>query len=121
MAWTKVLIVDDEVEFASALAERLLLRDYEASAVNHAEDAIAAVMKDPPAVVLLDLRMPGIDGLALLQKLKKDFNFLKVIMLTGHGDPAYISRAMEAGASGYIMKPIDINELTKKIDAASQS
>ena len=67
---TKVLIVDDEVEFASALAERLALRNYDVKAVNHAEDAITAAQSEPPDVVLLDLRMPGIGGLEVLKAIK---------------------------------------------------
>ncbi|HXX57926.1 MAG TPA: response regulator, partial [Thermodesulfovibrionales bacterium] len=59
MSWTKVLIVDDEVEFAAALSERLLLRDYDTKAVYNVDDAIAAIKQDPPEVLLLDLRMPG--------------------------------------------------------------
>lgn len=121
MSWTKVLIVDDEVEFASALTERLLLRDFDAFAVNSAEEALAAVKDNPPAVVLLDLRMPGVDGVALLKKLKQDFAFLRIIMLTGHADPSYVTQAIEAGASDYIMKPIDINELMSKIETAIKS
>jgi len=60
MTRTKVLLLDDEVEFASALSERLQLRNYDAKAVYNAEDALTVLHSDPPDVVLLDLKMPGL-------------------------------------------------------------
>ncbi|MBI4653832.1 MAG: response regulator [Nitrospirae bacterium] len=66
MTSAKILIVDDEVEFASVLAERLQLRGYDAKAVYCAEDSFAIAKSDPPDVILLDLKMPGMSGIEIL-------------------------------------------------------
>ncbi len=118
MAWPRVLVVDDEVEFATTLVERLLLRNYEAEAVHCAEDVYAIVKRNPPAVILLDLKMPGVDGIDVLKTIKQFRQEVEVIIVTGHGEPRYAEKAMEAGAFDYIVKPIDIKDLTLKIDKA---
>jgi DNA-binding NtrC family response regulator len=115
---TNVLLVDDETEFASALAERLRLRSYNVRAVFHPEDAIVAVQSDPPDVVLLDFRMPGMDGIEVLKIIKKIDPAIEVIMLTGHGDVSSVEEAIKNGAYAYIMKPLDIGELIMKINNA---
>lgn len=114
----KVLLLDDEVEFGSALAERLRLRDYDATAVSQAEDALTFIRSDPPDVVLLDLRMPGMDGIEVLKIIKQINPSIEVIMLTGHGDTQTVEQGMKSGAFQYVMKPIDIGELILRIDKA---
>jgi DNA-binding NtrC family response regulator len=118
MAQTKVLLIDDETEFASALAERLRLRNYSAKAVYPAEDALEIVRSDMPDVVLLDFRMPGMDGVEVLKRIKAIESTIEVIMITGHGDIQSIEEALKGGAYEYIMKPINIKDLVIKIDAA---
>ena len=119
MSWTKVLIVDDEVEFAAALSERLLLRDYDTKAVYNVDDAIAAIKQDPPEVLLLDLKMPGMSGIELYRTIKEFHPSIEVIFVTGQacqdGD-----ETIPRGAFDCVMKPVDIDELTKKIDKAKQ-
>lgn len=112
----KVLLVDDEVEFGSALAERLRLRDYDARAISRAEDALEIIQHDPPDVVLLDFKMPGMDGIEMLKLIKVMHPSVEVIMVTGHGDTQSREEVMSCGAFGYIMKPIDIGELVLKIN-----
>ncbi len=118
MPQTKVLLLDDEVEFGSALAERLRLRDYDARAESQAEEALIIVRNDPPDVVLLDFRMPGMDGIEVLNIIKQINPSIEVIMLTGHGDTQTIEQGMKSGAFQYVMKPIDIGELILKINGA---
>ena len=115
---TKVLLVDDEVEFASALAERLRLRDYDATAVYAAEDALAAVRDASPDVVLLDMRMPGMDGMETLRAIKTIDPRIEVIMLTGYGEPHNVEEGLKSGAFEYIMKPVDIEQLALTIQKA---
>ena len=118
MPQAKVLLIDDEVEFVSALAERLRLRDYDALAFSQAKDALDIIQSDPPHVVLLDFRMPGMDGIEVLKIIKQMNPSIEVIMLTGHGDTRSIEEGMKSGAFEYIMKPVDIGELVLKINQA---
>jgi len=117
---TKVLIVDDEIEFASTLAERLVIRDYDAKAVYTAEDAITAVQSEPPDVVLLDLRMPGANGFEVLSTIKSVDPSIEVILLTGQLKSDSVVEGIPTGLFDYIVKPVDIAELVKKINSASE-
>jgi len=118
MSQTKVLLIDDEVEFVSALAERLQLRNYDMKTANTALEALALIYKDPPDVIVLDLKIPGMDGIEALKTIKKFDPSIEVIMLTGHGDIQSVEEGMKSGAFEYIMKPVDIGELTSIIDRA---
>jgi|WetSurSiteA1Bulk_404760.scaffolds.fasta_scaffold71420_2 DNA-binding NtrC family response regulator len=119
-AQTKVLLIDDETEFVSALAERLRLRNYSARAVYPAEDALEIIRSDMPDVILLDFRMPGMDGVEVLKRIKAIDSTIEVIMITGHGDIQSIEEAVKGGAYEYIMKPINIKDLIVKIDSAKK-
>ncbi len=114
----KVLLVDDEAEFVSTLAERLCLREYEVQSVSQVEDALDIVRSNPPDVILLDFRMPEMDGIEVLKKIKQMNPLIEVIMLTGYGDDLLLEKAINSGAFQYIMKPVDIEMLTEKIDKA---
>ena len=120
MLKTKVLLVDDEVEFASALAERLELRNYEVKTANSALEALGLIHGFLPDVVVLDLRIPGMDGIETLKTIKKLDPTIEVIMLTGHGDVKSVEEGMKGGAFEYIMKPVDIGELIAKIEQAKK-
>jgi len=118
MPQTKILLVDDEVEFASALAERLELRSYDVKTANNALEALAVIHTHVPDVIILDLKIPGMDGIETLKTIKKIDPSIEVIMLTGHGDVQSVAEGMKSGVFEYIMKPVDIGELTVKIDNA---
>ncbi|MDP2156752.1 MAG: response regulator [Nitrospirota bacterium] len=120
MHQTTILIVDDEVEFASALAERLEIRGYSAIPVFSAHEVLSKIEAHNPDVVLLDLKMPDSDGIEVLRSVKKIRPSIAVIMQTGHGDPDSVRLAIESGAADYIMKPINIGELTKKIESLTE-
>jgi DNA-binding NtrC family response regulator len=120
MGLIKILIIDDEMEFGSTLAERLELRGFTAKAVSCAEEAIAVLSSQwQPQVVLLDLMMPGIDGLATLDLIKRHDPRIQVIILTGHGSTESGIIGMQRGLFDYLMKPVDIGELVSKIREAS--
>jgi DNA-binding response OmpR family regulator len=112
--WT-VLLVDDEVEFISALAERLTFRGVRARTATNGEQALAAIEEDPPRVVLLDLMMPGMSGLEVLQQIRKGHPDVRVILLTGHGSTREGMEGMRLGAFDYLMKPLNIEELLAKL------
>ena len=111
MSQVKVLIVDDEADFASVLSERLRLRDYDAQAVFRAEDALATIKSGSHEVVLLDFNLPGMDGIEVLKKIKQTDPTIEVIMLTGGENLKNLEDVIQIGAFDCLVKPIDIGEL----------
>lgn len=116
----KLLIIDDEVEFASTLCQRLKLRGIDASDVHSGGEGLAVLAEKSPEVVILDLKMPDMSGLDVLAEIKTYDPSIEVIMLTGHGSAGSGIEAMEKGALDYIMKPIDLKELLEKIESADE-
>lgn len=114
----RVLLVDDEVEFLDTLVKRLKKRKLDTAGVYSGEEALAALGRDPVDVVVLDMRMPGIDGLETLREIKRVHPAIEVIMLTGHANMEIAIQGMEIGAFDYLMKPMDIDELVYKIQDA---
>ena len=113
-----VLLVDDEVEFLETLVKRLNRRNLTVSGVNSGEKAIEALAQTPVDIVVLDVKMPGMDGLTTLKEIKKRFPLIEVIMLTGHASMEVAIEGMEQGAFDYLMKPMDIDELLYKLQDA---
>ncbi len=114
----KVLIVDNEREFASTLAERMRLRHIEAESVYSGEDALEAVSRFLPDVIILDIQMPTMGGLEVLSQVKVIDPTIEVILLTGHGSIEAGIAGMEMGAFDYIIKPVDLIHLLEKITEA---
>ena len=117
----KILLVDDEREFVTTLAERLELRNIKVTVAMNGESALGFVEKDPPQVVVLDVMMPGLGGLEVLEKIKALNPNIQVILLTGHGATKDGIRGMQLGAFDYLIKPIDIDELINKLNEAVTS
>ena len=117
----KVLIADDEVEFASTLQTRLNLRKFKTMMTNSGKATLAALTEDQPDVLVLDLKMPDLDGLEVLARVKETYPAIQVIILTGHGSFEAGREGMELGAFDYIMKPVDLNLLISKIEEACQT
>jgi DNA-binding NtrC family response regulator len=107
----KVLLVDDEQEFIETLSERLKMRDLDTKLALDGEQALEAVEDDEPDVMLLDLKMPGIDGMEVLRKVKKAYPGVQVVMLTGHGTDKDEEQARRLGAYAYLQKPVDLEHL----------
>jgi len=114
----KVLLVDDEEEFVTTLSERLQLREIQALIATDGEEALRLVEADPPMVIVLDVLMPGIGGMEVLQRIKTQHPGIPVILLTGHGSTRDGIEGMRLGAFDYLVKPLDINELIKKMKEA---
>jgi len=114
----KVLLVDDEVDFLEALVKRLRKRGLNVTAIGSGAEALALIEREPVDVVVLDVRMPGMDGLEVLRAIKKINPGIEVIMLTGHANVEVAIEGMELGAFDYLMKPMDIDELLYKLQDA---
>jgi DNA-binding NtrC family response regulator len=113
-----VLLVDDEVDFVQTLLKRMKKRKVRASAVHSGEEALAFLSQNPVDVVILDVKMPGMDGIETLREVKKRYPLLEVIMLTGHADMEVAIEGMNYGAFDYLMKPINIDDLLYKVQDA---
>ncbi|MBF0536901.1 MAG: response regulator [Nitrospirae bacterium] len=118
MAQIKVLLVDDERDFATALSERLRLRDYDARAVFDINGAFAAMTDAHPDVVLLDLRMPGMDALQIFKRIKEHSPEVEVIIVSGQLASSSADLELKGLAFDYIVKPVEIDEVTKRIKQA---
>ena len=116
----KLLLVDDEEEFVQALAERLKMRDLESDTVYDGDQALSFVESKEPDVMVLDLKMPGIDGIEVLKQVRKAYPNIQVIILTGHGTEKDEERARSLGAFDYLQKPVDIDNLVARIKKAYQ-
>jgi CheY-like chemotaxis protein len=114
----KVLLVDDEKDYVDTLSERLLAREVESAVAYNGEEALSSVEEDEPDVMVLDLKMPGIDGMDVLRKVKKERPNVEVIVLTGHGSEKDNALAKELGAFAYLEKPVDIDILTQTMKEA---
>jgi DNA-binding response OmpR family regulator len=115
----RVLVVDDEVDYATALVARLRRRGFDADAVFSGADAVARAGKGATDVVLLDLKMPGLDGLETLRAVRRVAPRVRVIVLTGHGTVASGIEGMQIGAEDFLMKPVDIDVLCIAIAACA--
>lgn len=115
---SKVLLVDDEREFVQTLSERLFTRNVGTAVAYSGEEALAIIEDDEPEVVVLDLQMPGIDGIEVLRRVKKGHPDTQVIILTGHGSEREERIAQELGAFAYLNKPVDIAVLSRTMKDA---
>ncbi|MBN2061658.1 MAG: response regulator [Deltaproteobacteria bacterium] len=117
---SKVLLVDDEREFVQTLSERLAMRNIGSSATFNGESALAMVDEEEPEVMLLDLKMPGIDGMEVLKKVKTEHPQIEVVILTGHGTEVDREECIQLGAFAYLEKPVDIDILSDILKKANE-
>jgi DNA-binding NtrC family response regulator len=115
-----VLLVDDEVEFLETLMKRIRKRGVRVSGVKSGDEALAFLSNTPVDVVVLDVKMPGMDGIETLRTIKKRHPLVEVIMLTGHASVEVAIQGMELSAFDYLMKPINIDDLLYKLQDAFQ-
>jgi DNA-binding NtrC family response regulator len=114
----KVLLVDDEEEFVKALSERLQMRDVGSDTAFDGEQALEIVKGQEPDVMVLDLMMPGIDGMEVLRRVRKAYPQVQVIILTGHGTEKDAEEAERLGAFAYLQKPVNLDVLVKTMRKA---
>jgi len=115
---SRILLVDDEVVFTGNMSKLLTTRGYRVTAVNSGDNAIHALEEEDFDVVVLDLKMPGMDGITTLQEIKKLGLFTETLILTGHGSIDTALEAIKLGAYDYLTKPCEIDELVDKIEGA---
>ena len=107
----KVLIADDEANMRWVLERALSNEGYDVETAEDGQLALDRALLERPDLVLIDLKMPKLDGLSLLKKLKEHYPDLMIVMMTAHGSTATAVEAMKAGAHDYLMKPFDMEEL----------
>lgn len=118
MNGTRILIVDDETEAGDILSLRLRRRGADPVYVPGGREALAWLAEHSADVLLLDIKMPDMDGLEVLAVIKKDYSSLPVIILSGHADMESAARGMELGAFFYMLKPVNLDNLCDKIEDA---
>ena len=120
MSIANVLLVDDEAEFVETFSERLELRDLEISKAFNGEEALQVLETNRTIeLVILDVKMPGMDGIETLAEIKKKYPLVEVIMLSGHADVESAIDGMKQGAFDYLMKPCDIDQMIAKVTEAA--
>ena len=115
---TKVLLVDDEEDFVEMLSLRLKESGEKVAVAYNGQEGLDTLVNTPIDVVILDIKMPGMDGIETLREIKKQFPLVEVIMLTGHGSTETAVEGMKLGAFDYLMKPADFSDLSTKLEGA---
>ncbi len=118
MKGSRILLVDDEVVFTTNMSKLLTNRGYKVTAVNSGDSAIRELEEKDFDVVVLDLKMPGMDGITTLKEIKKLDLFVETLILTGHGSIDTAMEAIKMGAYDYLTKPCEIDELVTIIEGA---
>jgi DNA-binding NtrC family response regulator len=116
----KILFVDDETEYLETVIKRMKKRGIDITGANNGAEALQLIQNQPFDVVILDVRMSGMDGIEVLRRIKLSFPLVEVIMLTGHASMEVAIEGMELGAFDYLMKPVDIDDLIYKAQDAYQ-
>ncbi len=118
MREAKILVVDDEPDFQETVVKRLIDRGFEATGADDGYRCMEILEETDMDIVILDVKMPGMDGLEVLKRIKLKWPLVEVIMLTGHASVESGIQGMELGAFDYVMKPYKLEDLVQKIDHA---
>ena len=120
MEQMKMMLVDDEERFLTTTQRLLEKKGYDAITAASGAEALEKLRSHNIHVVILDVKMPGMDGIAALKQIKRLYPMVEVIMLTGHATPESAVEGLKSGATDYLMKPTDVNELIEKAEEAFQ-
>ncbi len=118
MAKMKMMLVDDEERFLSTTKKLLARKGYDVLTAISGNEALEILKSRNIDVVILDVKMPGMDGMTTLKEIKRLFPLVEVIMLTGHATVDSAVEGLHSGATDYLMKPTDVNDLIKKAEEA---
>jgi len=113
-----LLIVDDEEQFLNSISKRLSVRGFNVIAVDRGEKALAAAKNNPIDIALVDLKMPGINGEETLKALKKAYQWMEIVILTGHGSVESAVECTQSGAYSYLQKPCELDKLLEVLTNA---
>lgn len=120
MAIATIMLVDDEVPFVEAMTKRLKRRDLEVEQAFSGDEALKKLTAGSKAeIVILDVKMPGMDGVETLKAIKSQVPLVEVIMLTGHATVESAIEGMKLGAYDYLLKPCDMDHLIEKVSGAA--
>jgi DNA-binding NtrC family response regulator len=111
----RLMIVDDEIDFLDSLKKVLQRRNMEVITASGGEQALGMLRSELVDIMILDVKMPGMDGMEVLQYVKKDFPSVEIILLSGHPSVEAALEGVRLGASEYLKKPPDIDDLTETI------
>ena len=114
----KILLVDDEERFLETTKKLMVRKGYEVGTAGGGADALEQLKTSLCDVVVLDVKMPGMDGVSVLKEVKRLYPLTEVIMLTGNATVESAIDGLKSGAFDYLMKPTDIEELAAKVEAA---
>ena len=114
----RILLVDDEKDFSEMLSLRLNELGEKVTCAYSGQECLQALEKTNIDVIILDIKMPGMDGIETLREVKRRFPLVEVIMLTGHGSTETAVEGMKLGAFDYLMKPADFDDLSAKLEGA---
>src|SRR5947209_15109026 len=116
----RLLIIDDEASHAEAVAESLERVGYECTVATSGTAGARRIEEDEPNVILTDLKMDGLDGLAIVRKARQALPDAEVVVITGHGDVQSAVEAMKAGAANFLQKPVNLAELRTMVGKAAE-
>jgi len=120
MAMVKVMLVDDEVPFVETMTKRLTKRDLDVTSAFSGKEALNVLAGNQAVeVVILDVKMPGMDGIDTLREIKRLYPLIEIVMLTGHATVESAIEGMKLGAFDYLMKPCDVDVLLGKVQEAA--
>ena len=117
----KIAIVDDERDMRQSISQWLALSGFDTETFPCAEDALKALNADYPGIIVSDIKMPGMDGMQFLKKIKGVDSSIPVIMITGHGDVPMAVEAMRIGAFDFLEKPFNPDRMTDLAKRATQA
>ena len=119
MGEISVLLVDDDEEFSKALAEHIDIGEIRWEVAATGESAVSKIQAAPPDVMVLDLNLPGMGGMEVLERVKKELPHIQIIVLTGQRSDAVEVEARRFGAFDYLRKPVQIGDLMESIQKAA--
>ncbi|MGA8281760.1 MAG: response regulator, partial [Desulfobacterales bacterium] len=114
----RIMVVDDEERFLASTKKLLEKKGYTVETAAGGAEALDKLIMVQPHVIILDVKMPGMDGIETLKEIKARFPLIEVIMLTGHGTVESAVTGLKSGAFDYLIKPIDVDDLLGKAEEA---